>query len=97
MSKAWSKGSTRSWRELRQRVLARDGWTCAYCGREANQVDHITPKSAGGSDDMDNLTAACSACNLAKSDKPVFSTRRTPLTRSICSLSPNQINMPPSA
>ena len=48
-------GSTRRWRKLRQRVLERDEWTCAYCGRPANQVDHIVPRLAGGPDDEANL------------------------------------------
>ena len=33
------------------------------------EIDHIIPQSVGGCDDLGNLVLACSACNLAKSDK----------------------------
>lgn len=51
-------------------VLHRDGFTCRYCGRRPPgvrlEVDHIQPKSKGGSDDPDNLLAACELCNRGK-------------------------------
>ena len=62
-------GSTRAWRELRLKILARDANTCAYCGAEAKHVDHIIPVAHGGTDDEENLTAACARCNLAKKEK----------------------------
>lgn len=58
-------------RTLRRAVLARDGWTCAYCGvcsRRRAQVDHIRPVAAGGTDDMANLTCLCAYHNRVKSD-----------------------------
>jgi len=54
------------WLEKRDKVLERDGFTCAYCGDEANSVDHIIPRSQGGTDDLDNLVAACMQCNCSK-------------------------------
>ncbi len=52
------------------------------CGGEANEVDHILPRSRNGSDEPENLAAACRRCNNAKSGKvakPVFlSTTPTP-------------------
>ena len=91
-------GSTRAWRELRLKILARDANTCTYCGAEAKHVDHIIPVSAGGTDDPENLTAACARCNLAKKDKSVsvFSNARTPYTPPLCSLSPMVRFDPPS-
>ena len=59
-------GSTRSWRQTRERVLARDGWLCRYCGEQATQVDHIVPLARGGFDHEANLAASCASCNLAK-------------------------------
>ena len=57
-------------KKIRLKVLARDGYVCAYCGQEANQVDHIVAIANGGSIyDMDNLTASCKRCNLAKGTK----------------------------
>ena len=52
------------------------------CGGEATEVDHILPRSRNGSDEPENLAAACRRCNNAKSgkvNKPVFlSTTPTP-------------------
>lgn len=43
---------------------------CAYCGCEITQrqmhIDHIKPRRAGGSDDMDNLNPSCYSCNNYK-------------------------------
>lgn len=64
-------GSTRAWRELRLKILARDANTCAYCGDEAKHVDHIIPVAHGGTNDLENLTAACARCNQLKSDKTI--------------------------
>jgi hypothetical protein len=56
----------------RWRVLQRDNYTCRYCGAFAPlvilEVDHVTPRSRGGSDDMGNLVTACADCNAGKSD-----------------------------
>jgi hypothetical protein len=57
------------WKDQRVRVLKRDNYTCAYCGLDANQVDHIIPRSAGGSHDLDNLVACCKPCNTRKGSK----------------------------
>ena len=32
---------SRKWRALRKTILARDGFTCGYCGQPADTVDHI--------------------------------------------------------
>lgn len=54
-------------------VRDRAGDACEYCGLSqhdsplaALQVDHITPRQHGGSDDLDNLALACIDCNLHK-------------------------------
>jgi hypothetical protein len=48
----------------------RDGFKCAYCGKNSNQeeleVDHIHPRSQGGSDSPSNLTTSCKKCNRGK-------------------------------
>src|SRR5262249_53267218 len=42
---------------------------CAYCGDPVpTQVDHIIPRSRGGTDDRDNLAPACKLCNMEKLD-----------------------------
>jgi 5-methylcytosine-specific restriction endonuclease McrA len=45
---------------------------CAYCGEEAGHIDHIVPIARGGTNDWDNLTAACGRCNSSKWAKPLL-------------------------
>lgn len=46
---------------------------CSYCGETAaGQIDHITPRSLGGSSDWWNLTAACRSCNASKHKRPLL-------------------------
>jgi 5-methylcytosine-specific restriction endonuclease McrA len=51
---------------LRGAVLNRDRWTCAYCGNEATEVDHVDPRARGGVTTSANLVATCRCCNKAK-------------------------------
>lgn len=64
-----------SYKKARIAVLYRDNFTCAYCHREANQVDHIRPvandSSIANAIDMDNMVACCADCNRRKSAKPL--------------------------
>lgn len=62
-------GSTRAWRKVRDEVLKRDHFRCFYCGNPATAVDHLNPISRGGTDDKENLVAACSDCNGSKGDR----------------------------
>lgn len=59
--------------EVRQYLLEKWGRACAYCGAENTplQVDHIRPRSAGGSDRISNLTLACEPCNQSKGARPI--------------------------
>lgn len=54
-------------------VLKRDRFACAYCGKHPPdvllEVDHIVPRAAGGSDELDNLICACWDCNRGKADR----------------------------
>lgn len=59
-------------------IHVRDRWTCAYCGKVARSaaerasmtIDHIVPKSAGGSKtDPMNVITACRPCNGHKNDR----------------------------
>lgn len=90
---------TQRWKDIRKAVLARDGYTCGYCGRDANTVDHIIPRAKGGDMwSLDNLISACGKCNAYKSDKvdflvsdstpPAFMGSSLPDTRSKVLLSP---------
>lgn len=55
-------------KRTRFEVLRRDGHRCRYCRREdlPLTVDHVIPRSLGGSDGPENLVAACRDCNLGK-------------------------------
>ena len=45
------------------------GESCVYCGKPANAVDHLIPKSKGGPDKNWNLVPCCKSCNSGKKDK----------------------------
>lgn len=66
MSKAWQR-QPRGWQVVRLQVLARDGYRCQLrwdgCKVVADAVDHIVPRGRGGTDELDNLRAACTWCN----------------------------------
>jgi 5-methylcytosine-specific restriction endonuclease McrA len=54
--------------EIREYLLAKLGWKCAYC-KAMNvllQIEHIVPKARHGSNRVSNLTIACKPCNDAK-------------------------------
>jgi len=54
----------------RRSVLARDDHVCQYCGRRfpAHQLslDHVTPRSRGGTNTWENVVCACLRCNVKK-------------------------------
>lgn len=58
-------------KRLRYEILRRDGHKCRYCGATAADapltVDHVIPVALGGTDEPDNLVAACRPCNAGKS------------------------------
>lgn len=57
----------RAYRALRPLVLAEAKYQCQirgpHCTGQASTVDHIVALSAGGSNDLNNLRAACTRCN----------------------------------
>ncbi|MGW0595360.1 RNA-guided endonuclease IscB [Streptosporangium sp. NPDC002607] len=59
--------------EVREYLLAKWGRACAYCGASGVplNLDHIHPRSRGGSERVSNLTLACIGCNQAKNATPV--------------------------
>jgi 5-methylcytosine-specific restriction endonuclease McrA len=54
--------------ETREYLLEKFNRTCVYCGKKnlPLEIDHIIPRSRGGSDRVSNLTLACHNCNQAK-------------------------------
>lgn len=61
----------RAWMVTKNRVLVEHGYVCYYCKDYATQVDHVVPKSMGGTDDRSNLVACCKFCNQLKKAKPL--------------------------
>jgi len=57
--------------EVREYLLEKWGHACVYCGATdvPLQVEHIVPKSRGGSNRLSNLTMACKPCNLRKNQQ----------------------------
>jgi 5-methylcytosine-specific restriction endonuclease McrA len=57
----------------RRTVLARDHYTCQYCGRQPPRkdltVDHILPRSRGGHTAWENVVTACQRCNGRKGNR----------------------------
>ena len=64
-----TRTNSAEWKRIRQVILARDLYVCAYCGSDATEVDHIIPVKHGGTNEESNLTAACVRCNRSKGTK----------------------------
>jgi 5-methylcytosine-specific restriction endonuclease McrA len=61
---------TRRRRITRRAVFARDSWTCQYCGRTSHlTVDHVVPRSRGGTSVWENIVTSCAPCNRRKGDR----------------------------
>jgi 5-methylcytosine-specific restriction endonuclease McrA len=59
--------------ELREYLLEKWDRQCAYCGAKnvPLEIEHIQPRSKGGSDRVSNLTLACTKCNQEKGNKDI--------------------------
>ena len=57
----------------RRNLFLRDDFTCQYCGRRCNtdllSVDHVLPRSRGGTTSWENCVLACVGCNARKADR----------------------------
>lgn len=66
----------------RRAVFLRDAHRCQYCGATAENIDHVVPRSRGGTHTWDNVVAACRPCNARKEDRLLHEThmrlRRVP-------------------
>ncbi len=50
-------------------VLRRDRRKCAYCRGSGDTIDHVVPRSRGGSHSWENCVACCTKCNAKKADR----------------------------
>lgn len=61
--------------KLAGELMIRDGRRCFYCDTElrgeAAAVEHLLPRSRGGSDDLANLALSCRPCLAEVGDRPV--------------------------
>ena len=53
----------------RAALMRRDNYRCAYCGRHAETIDHVLPRSRGGLHTWENCVASCTICNHRKADR----------------------------
>ncbi|GHO78958.1 hypothetical protein KSD_67290 [Ktedonobacter sp. SOSP1-85] len=66
----YQRGELAGW-EVRAYLLEKFGRRCVYCGRTDTpfELDHIQPRSRGGSNRVSNLALSCHACNAAKGER----------------------------
>ncbi len=50
----------------RRAVFLRDQHRCQYCNRIAENIDHVIPKTLGGTHTWENVVASCRRCNTKK-------------------------------
>jgi 5-methylcytosine-specific restriction enzyme A len=75
------RGYGKAWRALRAEAMRRDSHLCQCCLEEgvytpATDVDHITPKALGGTDELGNLQALCRPCHREKTAQEATQGRR---------------------
>jgi hypothetical protein len=85
--------------ETREYLLEKYHRTCVYCGADNKnlQIEHVVPRSKGGSNRVSNLVLACEKCNQAKGNKPIeeFLAKKPDLLKRILhSLNPSGLNKP---
>ncbi len=68
-----SRGYGHTWQQASQQCIRNQPWctSCSHPGSPTNPLtaDHITPKSAGGTDQQSNLQTLCRKCNSQKHNR----------------------------
>jgi len=52
--------------KLRKFIFQKNNFKCVYCGSKGEEIEHIIPKSKGGTNSVQNLTLSCRRCNIEK-------------------------------
>jgi len=67
---AYERVPKRHVRFSRFNIYARDNNTCQYCGKRFSRselnLDHVLPRSRGGSSTWENVVCSCHTCNRRK-------------------------------
>ena len=70
---------------IRYRVLKESGGRCALCGATKKEtlldIDHIKPRSKGGTNNIENLQVLCAKCNRSKGNKDNTDFRNIPMEK----------------
>ena len=55
----------------RKNIFQRDHNSCQYCGQKNKKlsIDHVLPRSRGGTDNWENVITACLPCNVIKGNR----------------------------
>jgi hypothetical protein len=76
LAKEYTKWSSGQRQKVKRILLQRDGNRCFYCrhvmtgdSKRRASIEHLTPRSFGGSNFFDNLALACAECNEARDNK----------------------------
>ncbi len=84
---AYDRVPKRRVRFSRFNVFARDKNTCQYCGRRLPRselnLDHVVPRSKGGTSGWDNVVCSCFACNRKKGGLLLEETRMRLIKRPV--------------
>lgn len=58
-------------KEFRNMIMKRDNYTCYYCGKYGDTLDHLLPRARGGHTTPVNCVCACNECNQSKAARDV--------------------------
>ena len=71
----YQQGRMYGYADKKAYLLERENYCCIYCGIHASkarmEIEHVIPRSRGGTDSLNNLVLSCNACNQAKGSQDV--------------------------
>ena len=71
----YQQGTMFGYADKKAYLLEREQGCCIYCGIHTSkakmEIEHVIPRSRGGTDSLNNLVLSCRACNEAKGSQDV--------------------------